>query len=189
MRSGSACPCAGEPDIGLSVSDREFPAMTGRSGTQRACAHDLCTGHQVSEQVDPPVVAAKCPPSEFERALSQVREAALLAELVGRTVRDCGKGVDLPELPFRPRLLQDLPHCLAGNPPALELGEDHPPNLIERLIPMRRLENVDHTSGGGGTVRDDLQRPAPSCGGQASDFACARSMSSLGRGPPSSAII
>src|SRR3984957_12588429 len=142
MRSGPACPCAGEPDIGLSVSDREFP------GDDRPIGHaaGMCPRslHRApgSEQVDPPVVEAKCSPSEFERALSQVREAVLLAELVGRTVRDCGKGMDLPELPFRPCLLQDLPHCLAGNPPALELGEDHPPNLIERLIPMRRLENV-----------------------------------------------
>jgi transposase, IS30 family len=119
-----------------------------------------------TEQVDPPVVAAKGPSGELELALSQVREAVLLADLVGRTVRDRGKGVDLPELPLRPRLLQDLPHCLAGNTPVLELGQDHPPDLIERLILMRRLKNVDHASGGGCTVRDDLQRPAPSLGGQ-----------------------
>jgi len=36
MRSGSACLSAGERCIGLSASDREFPALTGRSGTQRA---------------------------------------------------------------------------------------------------------------------------------------------------------
>jgi hypothetical protein len=36
MRSGSASLYAGEPVIGLSASDRKFPALTGRSGTQRA---------------------------------------------------------------------------------------------------------------------------------------------------------
>jgi hypothetical protein len=50
------------------------------------------------------VIAAKTPPGELDLTLSQVREAVLLTELVGRAVRDRGKGVDLPELPH-PRAL------------------------------------------------------------------------------------
>ena len=68
----SVC-AAGQPahaqvsrDIGLSVSDREFP------GDDRPIGHaaGMCPRslHRApgSEQVDPPVVEAKCPPSEFE---------------------------------------------------------------------------------------------------------------------------
>ena len=47
MRSGSACPSAGEPGYpGLPGSDRQCPTLTGRSGMQRArpslVAHDSC---------------------------------------------------------------------------------------------------------------------------------------------------
>jgi hypothetical protein len=119
-----------------------------------------------SEQIDPPVVAAKTPPGELDLALSQVREAVLLADLVGRSVRDRGKGVDMPELPLPPRPLQNLPHGLAGNPPVLELGQDHPPDLIDRLIVMRRLKDIDPAGRGRSLVRDYLERPAPSPGGQ-----------------------
>jgi hypothetical protein len=44
------------------------------------------------------VVAAKTPPGELDLALSQVHEAVLLADLVGRAVPDRGKGVDLPNI-------------------------------------------------------------------------------------------
>ena len=56
----------------------------------------------------------KTPPGELDLVLSQVREAALLTDLAGRAVRDRGKGVDLPEHPLPRRLLQNLPHGLAG---------------------------------------------------------------------------
>jgi hypothetical protein len=36
LRSGSACLSAGELMYRVSGSDRKFPALTGRSGTQRA---------------------------------------------------------------------------------------------------------------------------------------------------------
>jgi len=50
------------------------------------------------------VIAAKIPSGELDLALSQVREAGLLTDLVGRAIRDRGKGVDLAELPL-PRAL------------------------------------------------------------------------------------
>ena len=100
------------------------------------------------EQVDPPVVAAKAPSGELERALPKIHEAVLFADLVGGAVRDRGEGVDLAELPLRPRFLQGLPNGLTGNPPVLELGQDHPPDLIDRLTVMRRLP--DHDPAGGG---------------------------------------
>src|SRR5262245_62008527 len=56
---------------------------------------------QASEQVDPPVVAAKSASSETELALSQPHEPVLLANLVGRSIRHRGEGVDLPELSVR----------------------------------------------------------------------------------------
>src|SRR5258708_13808378 len=112
------------------------------------------------------MVAAKTPAGELELALSQVREAVLLADLVGRVVRDRGKGVDLPELPLRPRLLQNLPHGLAGNSPVLELGQDHPPDLIDRFALMRRLKDINPASGRRCFLRYHLVRPAPSVGGQ-----------------------
>src|SRR6266545_338878 len=87
------------------------------------------------EQVDPPVVAAKTPSGELDLALSQVREAVLLTDLVGRAVRDRGKGVD-------------------------------PPDLIDRLIFMRRREDPDPAGRGRCSVRNYLERPAPSLGGQ-----------------------
>src|SRR5260370_8142845 len=89
------------------------------------------------------MVAAKTPSGELELALSQVREAVLLADLVGRVVRDRGKGVDLPELPLRPRLLQNLPHGLAGNSPVLELGHAHPPALIDRFALITRPKDTN----------------------------------------------
>ena len=109
---------------------------------------------------------SKTSPGELDLALSQVREAVLLTDLVGRAVHDRGKGVDLPEHPLPPRLLQYLPHGLAGNPPVLELGQDHPPDLIDRLIFMRRLKDVDPAGRGRSSVRDYPERPAPSLGGQ-----------------------
>ena len=42
--------------------------------------------------------------------------------------------MDLPELLLHPRPLQHLPHGLAGNPPVLELGQDHPPDLGVFLV-------------------------------------------------------
>src|SRR5258708_15301657 len=108
------------------------------------------------------MVAAKTPSGELELALSQVREAVLLADLVGRAVRDRGKGVDLPELPLRPRLLQNLPHGLAGNSPVLELGQDHPPDLIDPFALMRRLKDINPASARRCFLRDHLERPAPS---------------------------
>jgi hypothetical protein len=58
-------------------------------------------GH-VSVQVDPPVIATKRAFGELDVARSQVGEAVLLADLVGRSVGDRGEGVDLPDLPLSP---------------------------------------------------------------------------------------
>src|SRR5260370_31821011 len=102
------------------------------------------------------MVAAKTPSGELELALSQVREAVLLADLVGRAVRDRGKGVALPELPLRPRLLQNLPHGLAGNSPVLELGQDHPPDLIDRFALMTPLKDINPATGRRSSPRDTL---------------------------------
>ena len=61
------------------------------------------------------MIAAKGTSGEpGEVTLSQVHEAVLLADLVGWTVRHRGEGVDSPELPLRPRLLQHRLHGLAG---------------------------------------------------------------------------
>jgi len=77
-----------------------LPSESGRRRKQRNNGPKLRDGvmRRVSppdsEQVDPPVVAAKTPSGELDLAPSQVREAVLLTDLVGRAVRDRGKGVD-----------------------------------------------------------------------------------------------
>src|SRR5919109_3598565 len=106
----------------------------------------------------PPVVATELPPRVLNVAPAEQRESRLPADRVGGTVRDSWERVDKAPPPLGTGPLQDRPNGRGGQAPTLELREDHPADLVDRLPILLVVPDADGSRGLAGVPAGDDHR-------------------------------